>query len=320
MFGTNEKFNLVRAAFVRSASAFYIFEDYYTHLLRLTNYKPAAIVLSSPFLFNLRLFSGEAEVPYTYFSDAGSLRMDCKQGYAQFVLTDQDQLRVRGKGVTLRIELCPAVKEDAMSACHGVREIPGGLWEAVFGTYGKLLFKPLKGKVEAYCPWNNKTCGYDAVTFSLIPDENGEFEIALHEDMVELPHGGDSYPPFDALVQESLKSFEEFKKIYRKPAKGYEELFEYTAYEIWGHRTMVEAAILSRVFCFKPPSPAFSPGSRATTQWRCSMIRRKPGGRSVFCSCIKTKKPAIFLQRYPMWAAARPPVFSRPSRALRWMR
>jgi hypothetical protein len=263
MFGTNEKFNLVRAAFLRSGCGFYIFEDYYSHLLRLTNYKPSAMVLTSPYLFNLRLFSGDTELPYTYFCNAGSLRMDCDSGFAQFVFTDSDQLRVRGKGVTLRIELCPAVAEDGMTACHGVRPVPGGLWEAVFGTLGKLLFKPLKGRIDAYYPWINEKCGYDAVIFDLKPDENGEFEAAIHDDMVEFDISCENYPPFDELVSESLKSFEEFKKIYRKPAKGYEQLFEYTAYEIWGHRTMVGGG-------YKEPGILFQSSLASVFSWQQS--------------------------------------------------
>lgn len=263
MYGSNEKFNLVRAFFARCGSAFYIFEDYYSHLLRLSNYKPAAMVLSSPFLFNLRLFSNGSELPYTYFSDAGSLKMESEKGTAEFVFTDRDQLRVRGSGVTLRIELFPAIKEMGMSACHGVSPMPGGAWEAVFGTHGKFLYKPLKGSVEAYYPWNDKINGYDAVNFDLVPDENGVFETAIHEDMTEIVIDGEEYPPFEALVKASLDSFEEFKQNYPPAADGYEELREYAAYTNWCHRTKASGG-------FKEPGIMFQLSISGVFSWQQS--------------------------------------------------
>jgi hypothetical protein len=251
MFGTNEKFNLQRAFFARNASAFYIFEDYWSHLLRLTSYKPSAIVHSSPFLFNLRLLDGGSALPYTYSCDAGSLRMDSDRGWAEIVLTDREQARLRGRGITLRVELCPAIPEMGMSACHGVRPLPGGGWDAVFGTFGKFLFKALKGTVRADCPWNDEKGGYDAVVFDLMPDENGVFETALHEDMVELDISAADYPPFDALVRESADSFEDFKKNYRPAAPGYEELREYAAYTIWSHRAKAAGGFLEPGILFQ---------------------------------------------------------------------
>lgn len=237
MFGTKEKFALQRAVFARNASAFYIFEDYYTHLLRLSSYKPGAMVDSTPFIFNLRLFAGDSELPYTYFSDAGTLRIESTDGTVEFVFTDQEQLRVRGKGgVTLRIELCPAIKEMGTSACRGIRPLQDGAWEAVFGTYGKLLFVPLQGEIEVTSPWNKKLSRYDEVIFDCVPAENGEFEAAVHESMVEVERSVD-YLPFDELVKASLADYDEFKKNYLPAARGYEKLWDYAIYQIWSHRT-----------------------------------------------------------------------------------
>lgn len=263
MFGTNEKFNLQRATFARSASAFFIFEDYYTHLLRLSNYKPAAMVMTSPFLFNLRLMHGKSEVRYTYFSDAGSLRMDSETGDVRFALTDREQMRIIGQGVTLRIELCPAVPEMGMTACHGVRSLPGGAYEAVFGTFGKFLFKPLKGKVETICPWNEEKSGYDSVIFDLVPDETGIFETAVHDDMIEFDIDDTMYQHFDDIVSESLESYEDFRKKYRKPARGYEELFDYAVYEIWSHRTKASGG-------FKEPGILFQCSISGVFSWQQS--------------------------------------------------
>ena len=64
----------------------FIFSRITIHLLRLSSYKPGAMIDSTPFIFNLRLFAGDSELPYTYFSDAGTLRMESKEGTVEFVL------------------------------------------------------------------------------------------------------------------------------------------------------------------------------------------------------------------------------------------
>jgi hypothetical protein len=221
------------------------------------------MVMSSPFLFRLRLLSGGEDQAYTYFCDAGSLRMDSAKGSVEIALSDQDQLRVRGNGVTLRVELCPAMPEMGMSACHGVRPLPQGAWEVVFGTFGKFLYKPLKGRVQATCPWNEEKGGYDAVIFDLIPDENGAFETAVHDDMVEFNVDAAVYPPFDALVKASVDSYEEFKTNYRQPAKGYEELFDYAVYQIWSHRAKASGG-------YKEPGIMFQCSIAGVFSWQQS--------------------------------------------------
>ena len=42
MFGTGERFDLTHAVYAREGSAFFLIENYYTHLLQLSSYKPGA--------------------------------------------------------------------------------------------------------------------------------------------------------------------------------------------------------------------------------------------------------------------------------------
>ena len=238
MFGTNEKFRLKRGGFTRTGNSFFIDEAYETDTLRLTNYKPSSMVLISPYLFSLKLVVDDKELPYTYFADVGSLKMDCDKGWAQFAMTDNEQVRIRGKGVTLRFELSPALPMDGTKACDGVYVRPDGSAEGVFGTYGKLLFHSLKGKLLPCCPWNDEKGLYDHVIFDFVPDSGGDFEGVIIDNMIELPDASEfTYPPFDDLVKSNYDSFAAFKKNYLPPAKGYENLYEYTTYFIWTHRT-----------------------------------------------------------------------------------
>ena len=55
MFGTHEKFDLKRPPYGREGSGFYIYEDFYTHVLRLSCFKAGEMISRSGFQFDLRL-------------------------------------------------------------------------------------------------------------------------------------------------------------------------------------------------------------------------------------------------------------------------
>jgi hypothetical protein len=269
MFGTNEKFRLKRGGFTRTGNAFFIDEAYETDTLRLTNYKPSSMVLTSPYLFSLKLVADGKELPYTYFADVGSLKMECERGWAQFAMTDNEQVRMRGKNKTLKIELTPAIPADGTRACNGVYTRPDGSVESVFGTYGKLLFHSLKGELKSDCPWSDEKGKYERVALEYVPDDGGEFEGVIIDNMIELPDASDfTYPPFDDIVKSNYTSFTEFKKNYLPPAKGYESLYEYTMYFIWTHRTNGGGGFKEPAYCSSFPSPPQCPGNRAIMQPR----------------------------------------------------
>ncbi|NLM84812.1 MAG: hypothetical protein GX189_08960, partial [Clostridiales bacterium] len=73
VFGSHEKFDLTHAVYAREGSAFFLIENYYTHLLQMSSYKPAAWLNATPFLFTLRVFAGDEEQVYIYRGDPGSI-------------------------------------------------------------------------------------------------------------------------------------------------------------------------------------------------------------------------------------------------------
>lgn len=236
MFGTHEKFDLTHAVYARSGSAFYMIENYYTHLLEMSTFKPGAWLNSTPFLFTIRLLGSDGEEKYSYFGDPGSLRLDCGSGFAEFVFSDEDYMLVRGRGVKVRIELNPAAADLGTSACRGVCSFPDGSTEAVFGTYGKFMFRPVNGSVTADCPWNAEKDAYEQVIFDLGSDDGGEFLIAVHEYLKEFDGWDKPYPPCDELKQAGWDSYNSFKKTYRAPAAGYEGLWDYAVHTVWARR------------------------------------------------------------------------------------
>ncbi len=236
MFGTHEKFNLQRPPYGREGSGFYIYEDFYEHILRLSCFKSGEMISRSGFQFDLRLFSDGEEREYTYFADEGSIRLDCPEGYAEIALTDEDHLRIRGEGAQLRLMLRPAISDEGTRACRGIYQLQNGDWEGAFGKFGVLRLRKLTGDVSVAAPWNAGTGAYDEVTF-VFCGENGLYEAALFEDMTEFKKLPETFIPFDEVVENNRQSFLKFKKNYRPVPEEYRETAEYAMWLLWTHRT-----------------------------------------------------------------------------------
>ncbi len=240
MFGSSEKFDLTHAVYAREGSAFFLIENYYSHLLQLSSYKPGAWMDANPFLFSLHVLAGEREVTYAYRGDPGSIRLTVPQGQVELIFTYDEYMRVLGKGgLCLSLEAAPykpASGLNAAGACHGVCTLPEGSTELTYGTYGKLRFRPLKGSVQV-CASYGADGGCTALTVALLPDESGELDFAVHETMTEFGAFPAAYPDPAALRKDGFDRFESFQKFYLQPAKGYEQLFRYATHTSWARRT-----------------------------------------------------------------------------------
>lgn len=239
MFGTGERFDLTHAVYAREGSAFFLIENYYTHLLQLSSYKPGAWMDSNPFLFSLRTFKGGREQSYSYHGDPGSIVLTTMLGQLEIIFTYYEYARILSKdGLSLRFEASnykPGPNRSP-AACHGVCTLPDGTTEVTYGTYGKLRFRPLKGSVKVEAVQDAKGV-YTAVAVELVPDEAGELDFAMHEDMMEFGELPESYPAPQKLRQDGFDRIAEFRKNYKKPAKGFETLFKYASHTVWARRT-----------------------------------------------------------------------------------
>jgi hypothetical protein len=234
MFGTHEKFNLQRPPYGREGSGFFLYEDFYNHLLRLSCYKSGEMISRSGFQFDLRLFADGAEQEYTYFADEGSLRLHCNKGFAEIALTAEDHLRIRG---TASLHLClrPAIPEEGTSACRGMYQLANGDWEGAFGKFGMLRLRRLSGELKVIAPWNSETSMYDEVTF-VFDNAEGIYEAAIFEDMTEFGKLPSDFIPFDNVVKANRASFAEFKKNYKPVPDEYKEIANYTMWLLWTHK------------------------------------------------------------------------------------
>ena len=245
MFGTYERFNLVRAAFARNGSNTYVFEDFYTQgRLRLgNNWTGGPLYGSGPmkgtsFLFDIKMTVNGAPVKYSYFADEGSLRLTsacCEE--AEIALTDRSHFRIRGKDAGLRLELRSSADENA-EACRGIcASLDGRGWEGEFGKYGKLYFESIAGSLSVTAIYDEKEKAYALVRIDFLPDAiTGICEAAVHDYRDKLLPFGE-YEDFDELVENNRADFEFFSRIYSEAAPGYEEMARYARWTVWSHRT-----------------------------------------------------------------------------------
>jgi len=243
MFGTYERYNLIRAAFARHGSNTYIADDFYKPgMLRLGNNWAAEAVTFTDYIFDIKLLVNGEPVKYSYFADEGSIRLDAQGAaacceFAEIALTDRGHFRIRGSGAGLRLELRSAAGNGAR-ACRGAYALPDGSgWEADFGRNGRLFFKALSGNYVVTDIFDFEKDKQALLRIDFVPDAlTGEVEAAVHDyrDYIQ-PYGG--YENFDELVGDNKADFAEFRKIYGKPAPGYEELAMYAQWIIWSHRT-----------------------------------------------------------------------------------
>ncbi|MCL2122414.1 MAG: hypothetical protein FWH28_09225, partial [Clostridiales bacterium] len=239
MFGTNERFNLIRASYARSGSNTFISEDFYKlGQLQLGNNWTGTWLSLTDYLFDMKLLINGAPTAYTYFADAGSLKLSACCAEVEVALTDRSHFRVRGENAGLRLELRSATAGNGAKACRGFYSLPDGSgWEGDFGRYGKLFIKAITGNYTVTTLFDEEKNAYSLVRIDFMPDaETGEFDAAIHDYREALLPFGE-YEDFDEIVENNYAEFEEFRKIYRAPASGYEEMTKYAEWMIWSHRT-----------------------------------------------------------------------------------
>jgi hypothetical protein len=251
MFGTHERFNLVRAPFARRGTVFYIYEDFYNHgQLRLGMHKSGDMISGTDFMFDIEFMANGISVPFEYFADEGSIKLTHGYRWVEFAITDRQHLRVRGHEAGVRLKL-NSTSGNGAKALRGVRSLQDVGWEAEFGKYGMMKFVPIKGSLHVEAPYSYEKAGYERAEFEFAPDaKTRNFDAAIHEydgeDM--FPYGG--YESFDKLVADNKADFASFSANYRAVAKGYEDTAKYAIYTIWSYRINPRGQIKAPLISF----------------------------------------------------------------------
>ena len=228
MFGNNQQFDLQRVPWSRRQSMFVIYEDFNNHDLYFTHVRTMLFQSMRKNLFRIQPTYNGVVLDYTYFADFSHVRVDAEKGIIELCMDEIDQLRVRGRGVGMRVTC-----DNPGADCFGLADKGDSSVEISFGITGKSLFVPLKGSMSHDVKYDDS--GHiSRITLDFSPDDNGCFEVAIHEYMLNRRRDT-FYKPFCEIQSDAELSFEAFTKCYKPAAPGYEDMARYAQYTIWTH-------------------------------------------------------------------------------------
>jgi len=242
-FGKGQKFDLIQCPYGRRGSYFYLYEDYETPTIRLSDFRNDNLMSGGEFQFDIKLLQavpnggGYKPVRYHYFADAGSLKMTQygeAGGWVEIALTEHNHFRIRGN-TAFEIVWRPK-NPGTPSPCEGIFYplFSNNDVEASFGKHGKVYFRNLKvagNDIEA--------CSTAEEPFKVRFLTKSEFDWAVYGfdpdvEFAEIDYK--DYEEFDKVVALNKFDFEEFKKNYPEITKRYAETAEYAMWLIWSHR------------------------------------------------------------------------------------
>lgn len=120
--------------------------------------------------YRMELVTGDQTVDFEEEATPTLLRLSCTQGYVEFCMPEPDVLRMRGKGVALRLT------RDGMSDYEYAVPVQDGLVE-INGRVNRLMMVPLAGRLTAQAPWEEFGCSGVSVQFS--PGDDGDWQGAV---------------------------------------------------------------------------------------------------------------------------------------------
>ncbi len=166
------------------------------------------------------------ELPYRYECDPAKLTVTTKKGTIEFTYEQSDIMRVRVKGVGLRVFYEPQMHEGGVERKKGEVELG-------FNFIGKLLFKEISGTMSNNAKWNfREVCPYP-FEIDLTPDPvTGVGELAVHE-YDSNTAAKESYIGFDEAYRNTLSDFERFCENYPPVPVMYRDMAKKAAWTVW---------------------------------------------------------------------------------------
>ena len=149
-------------------------------------------------------------------------------GEVAFAFSGRNTVRVRGRGVSLRLEV---PKERWTTAW----ELPGGAWAFNMSNHGvQIALETLEGQMTVDAPWQKgKGFCYESsrMVALLTPDGDGEFEAAIDEFLTTWVRP--ERPAFDACREEVAQEYARWTKGLPEVAPQYEPARDLAGYVNW---------------------------------------------------------------------------------------
>jgi len=231
ILGSDMKFDLRSLPFSTKGTYMSIFEDSTDRSLYLSITRSPTPKLERKNLIKLAPINDSNELQYEYEVQPGKLIIKTYKGSIEICFASENQLRVRGEGIGLRLSFKTLIYENLSPK-------EDGSYEMAYSILGKLLFVPIKGGLWSGAKWVPAKAMVEDFNMEFLPSsETNELEIAIQEYYTNGVRE-QSYAPFDECVSAAEKRFKAFYKLFPKP-KGenskYSEMAELAAWTIWTH-------------------------------------------------------------------------------------
>lgn len=225
MFGTNRQYNLERLPFTTKQSFLSVYQSPYDHQLYISVARGKEGTHERPDLLRIAPVFEDEEQPVIYESDEALLTFRTPRGTVEFTFEDPHILRIRVKGVSLKIFYVPRMHEGGYERNNHEVELS-------FEFLGRLLFVPVSGSLTNNAHWNFRTVSPDPFQMVMSPGESGEGNFAVHE---YLSNGlaKESYADFDDCAKALYADFAEFIKRYPEVPAPYRDMARKAAYMVW---------------------------------------------------------------------------------------
>ena len=221
LFGTNRQFSLERLPFTVAGAFFGIYQNYDDKNLYLSIYRSPNVMHDRTNLLKLTpVNSAGNPLTFIYECDPAKLTVRTDEGMLEFTYQNEQTMRVRTTGITLRIDNEPRMHEGAYQR-NGGKEI-----ELAFSFMGKLLINSISGVMDNNIFWNYAKVRPDPYTINITG------ECAIHEYMSNGTADAE-YPTFDAAYQKTLSEFERFRTAYPRYPEQYADMSTRAIWNIW---------------------------------------------------------------------------------------
>ena len=245
LFQSNERRELIRIAYARAGCYFYLQEDYFKRILKLTGVRSGDMSQITDMSFYVHLLDEGKPERYHYYGDEGSLCLISPAHYVNVAFTEEDELRFCGaKNAGLRLELFSNTEGNGAAALDSIAQLKDGSIEGIFGKHGNLHFTALHGSVTYRGEFDPQRGQYAYLEIDFLPDDDGKFEISMQSYLgTAMPKI--SAKSFEQIRAENLKSYADFFANYKEIPEKYKEMAKESIYVTWSHVMKPEGFVKS---------------------------------------------------------------------------
>ena len=168
------------------------------------------------------------KIAYAIHTSPTELVLQTAVGKITCCFPEPNLLYIKGDGgLSLQIDKDMEIHEI-------MKKRAGKAWEGVFRWTCSCIFNPLVGDLEMDAPWDWEKLTTPLVHGEVLPDEKGNFLLAVDESE---PAGfiRDEYPTYDAGLKNVKSDWEQFLEKIPKFISPLDDRREEAAYVLWSH-------------------------------------------------------------------------------------